>query len=240
VIARLYDKPETWIEYMMETYQINVGKVRKNVAHTLISDHLKTKDKTIDEILCLNLEMQVLQDKVTRIHKNSMIRDYLYQELNDFVLHYKVHDFLGSFGKTHLYVEECVEGMIRVTQTKIYSLYETFDNDRFRDDEMIENKGDWRENYYDSTYSASSEVNRWRVAIHKKVEKIRLVFMEEMEKMKKISKKMKREEFIVHPSYSVFFEEGTKKQATMKVARDKKQSSSALVEADSKKRKEPS
>ena len=45
-----------------------------------------------------------------------------------------------------------------------------------------------------------------------------------------------REEFILHLSYSIFFEEDTKKQATMKVARDKNQMSST----DSKKRKEPS
>jgi len=126
-------------------------------------------------------------------------------------------------------VEECVEGMICVTQTKIYSLYQTF-----RDDEMIENKGEWRENYYDRACPTSSEANRWRVAVDKEVDKIRLVFMEEMEEMKKNSKKMKREEFIVHPSYSDFFEEGTKKQPTMKVARDKKQMSSG----DLKKRKQ--
>ena len=132
-------------------------------------------------------------------------------------------------GKHIPFVEECVEGMICVTQTKIYSLYQTF-----RDDEMIENKGEWRENYYDRACPTSSEANRWRVAVDKEVDKIRLVFMEEMEEMKKNSKKMKREEFIVHPSYSDFFEEGTKKQPTMKVARDKKQMSSG----DLKKRKQ--
>jgi len=221
----------------METYQINVGKVRKNVAHTLISDHLRTKDKTIEEILCNTIEMQVLQNKMTRIHKNSEIRDYLYQQLDNVVLDDQVHDFLAGFGKTHPFVEECVEGMVRVTQTKIYSLYATFDNDRFRDDEMVENKGEWRENYYDRASLESSEANRWRVAVDKEVKKIQMVFMKEMEIMKKDSKKMKREEFILHPSYSVFFEEGIKKQATMKVARDKKQSSSALVGTDSKKRK---
>jgi hypothetical protein len=47
-------------------------------------------------------------------------------------------------------------------------------------------------------------------------------------------KKMKREELILHLSYSILFEEGTKKEATMKVERDKKQMSCA----DSKKRKE--
>jgi len=224
---------------MMETYQINVGKVRKNVAHTLISDHLRTKDKTIEELLCHSIDMQELQKKMTQIHKNSAIRDYLYKQMDNVVLDDQVHDFLTSFGKTHPFVEECVEGMVRVTQTKIYGLYATFDNERFRDDEMIENKGEWRENYYDRACLASSEANRWRVAVDKEVKKIQMVFMQEMEIMKKDSKKMKREEFILHPSYSVLFEEGTKKQASMKVARDKKQSSSALVGADSKKRKEP-
>jgi len=219
----------------METYRINICKLRQNVSYTLISDHLRTKDKTIEETLGHNIEMKMLQNKLTRIHKNSMIRDYLYKDLDDFVLHDEVHDFLVSFGKTHPYVQECVEGMIRVTQTKIYSLYATFDNDRFRDDEMIENKGEWRENYYDRACSASSEANRWRIIIDKEVNKIRLAFMEEMEDMKKESKSMKREEFILYPSYSEFFGESTKKGVNMKLARDEKPTSSGV----SKKRKQP-
>ena len=226
-----HSEPNTF----MATYAIDICKVRKHVAHTLISDHLKTKDNMMEETLYHNVELQVLQNKVTRIHKNSAIRDYLYQQVDNIVLDDRVHDFLGNFGKTHPYVQECVEGLIRVTQRKVYSLYSSFDNDRFRDDEMIENKGEWRENYYDTACLASSEANRWRVAIDKEVNKVQLVFMEEIEIMKKDSKKMKREEFILHQSYSVFFEEGTKKQATMKVAREKKQ----MEGVNSKKRKQP-
>ena len=96
---------------------------------------------------------------------------------------------------------------------------------------MVESKGEMREYYYERAYP---EFNGWRVAIDKEVEEVRLVFMEEMEDMKKNSKKMKREEFILYSSYSDFFGESTKKDATKKVARNEKQMSSE----DSKKRKQ--
>jgi len=223
-----HSEPNTLIEFIMATYRIDMGKVRKNLSYTVFSDHLKTKDKTIEDTLSCNFEIQVFQNKITRIHKNSMIRDYLYNAVNNFVVDYE----LGNFGKTHPYVEECIEGMMRVTQKKIYNLYATFDNDCFREDEMVENKGEWHEYYYDRAYT---EINSWRESIKKEVGKIRLVFMGEMEEMNSNAQKMKREEFILYPCYSDFLGERTKKEATMKLARDEKQMSSG----DSKKRKEP-
>ena len=70
-----------------------------------------------------------------------MLRDYLYKELNYFVIHHEFQRLVSEFGKTHLYVEECIEGTIRVIQKKIYSLYDTFDNHRFQDDEWLKVKG---------------------------------------------------------------------------------------------------
>jgi len=212
VIARLYDKDVTFANhntvFIMVTYQIEMGQVRKNLSYTLISDHLKTKDKTIEDTLICNIEMQMLQDKLTRIHKNSMIRDCLYKVANDFVVDYKLGCFVHNLGKTHPYVEECIKGMMRVTQKKIYNLYETFDNDRFREDEMVEDKGEEHEYYYDQLYT---KINTWRGSIHRELKKVQLVFMGEMEEMKTNAQKMKREEFSLCSSYSDFFGESTKK-----------------------------
>jgi len=173
----------------------------------------------------------MIQNKLSQIHKNSMIRDFLYKQLNGFFGH-EFRDFVGNFWKTHPYVEECIEDMMRVTQKRIYNLYETFDNNRFQEDEMVENKGEIHKYYYDGIYS---EINSWRYSIDREVGKVRLVFMEKMEEMKTNAQKMKREEFILYPSYSDFFGEGTKKEATMNLARDEKQKSPG----DSKKRKQP-
>jgi len=210
----------------MASYQINFDKLCENVRDTFMSDHLKTRDKTIEETLSVHIDMNFLQIKLIRIHKNSMIRDYLYKQLNYFVTHDEFQSLVSNLGKIHGYVEECIQGMIRVNQKKIYNLYEFFDNDSFRDDEMIENKGEWREYYYDRPYS---DVNSWRVTIDKEVEKNRLVFMEKMEEMENNANKMRREEFILYPSYSDFFGETTKKKANMNLARD----------AQPKKRKQP-
>jgi len=232
VIARLYNKNVTLANhntvFIMATYQINMGQVRKNLSYTMFSEHLATKDKTIEDTLSCNIDIQMLQDKITRIHKNSMIRDYLYQAVNNFVVDYQV----GNFGKTHPYVEECIQGMMRATQKKIYNLYANFDNDRFRQDEMVEDKGENHDYYYEPR---ESEVNTWRCSIRNELEKVQFVFKGEMEEMKTNAQKMKREEFILCSSYSDFFEEHTKKEATMKMARNEKQMSSE----DSKKRKQP-
>jgi len=173
-----------------------------------------------------DIDMNFLQIKLIRIHKNSMIRDYLYKQLNYFVTHDEFQSLVSNLGKKHGYTEECIQGMIRVNQKKIYNLYEIVDNDSFRDDEMIENKGEWREYYYDRPYS---DVNSWRVTIDKEVEKNRLVFMEKMEEMENNANKMRREEFISYAAYSENNEETTKKKANMNLARD----------AQPKKRKQP-
>jgi len=221
-------EPNTLIEFMA-THQINMGKVRQNLLYTVYSDHLKSKEKTINDTFDCTYDMKMLEYRTTRIHKNSMIKDHLYKAVNDFVVDLR----LGKVGNTHPYVEECIEGAMRETQKKIYNLYATFDNDRFLKDEMIEDKGEWTESYYDHP---RSEMNSWRQSIDKKVEKTRLIFMGIMEEIISNSKTMERKEFILFPPYADFFGERTKKEATMKLEIDGKQMSFG----DSKKRKKAS
>jgi len=190
----------------MATYPIDIHKLRKNLSYTLFAEHLKKKDETIEDTLGCNIEFQMLQDKCTRIHKNSMIRDCLYKAANEFVVDFR----LDKFGNTHAYVEECIENKIRATQKQIYNLYATFNNDRFRQDEMFENKGELHEYYYDRMHTT---INSWRGSIEKEVDKIRLVFTGEMEEMKINAQTMKRKEFILYPSYVDFFGDRTLKSA---------------------------
>ena len=219
-------EPNTLIEFIMATYQINMGKVRQNLSYTVYSDHLKFKNKAIDDTFECNFDMKNLTDRITEIHKNSMIKDYLYKAVNDYVVNFR----LGNIGNTYPYVEECIEGVMRETQKKIYDLYATFDNYRFRQDEMIENKGDYGESYYQHPHT---EINSWRQSIDKEVEKIQLKYVGIMQEIISNSKTMERKEFILFPCYSDFFGERTKKEATMNSEIDEKQMSSA----DSKKRK---
>jgi len=221
-----YAEPNTLIEFIMATHQINMGKVRQNLLYTVYSDHLKSKEKTINDTFDCNYSIKMLTHQNTRIHKKSMIKDHLYNAVNEFVVDLR----LGNVGNTHAYVEECIEGAMRETQKKIYNLSATFDNDRFLKDEMIEDAGEMTESYYDHPRSV---MNTWRQSIDKEVEKIRLIFMGIMEEIISNSKTMECKEFILFPCYSNFFGERTKKEATMNLEIDEKQMSSA----DTKKRK---
>ena len=124
-----------------------------------------------------------------------------------------------------------VTGVIRVVQNKIYTLYDTFDNDRFRDEYMFEDKGHAFESYHD----CESKANIWRSVIDEKVEEICKEFMEKTEEMKLRAKKMKCEVFILSPlhSGSEFYNESTKKEATGKLAERAEERACG----DSKKRK---
>ena len=147
-----------------------------------------------------------------------MVRDFLFKSMHAITRDFRFINFIRDFTSTHPHVDECIEDMVRCVQNKIYNLYDSFDNDAFKDEYMIEDKGHSYESYYDR----ESKVNIWRSVVDDKVQELYIQFMQELEHMKLRVKKMKREEFILSPFHSEFYSESTKKEAKDKLQESKK------------------
>ena len=175
-------------------------------------------DKASEETLKLNVEIKKIIFERNSIHKMSMVREFLFKCMHAITRDFRFRNFIRDFTSTNPHVDECIENMVRGVQNKIYKLYESFDNDAFKDEYMFEDKGHAYESYYDR----ESSVNIWRSVVDDKVEELYIEFMQELEHMKLRVKKMKREEFILSPFHSEFFGESTKKEAKDKLQQSKK------------------
>ena len=192
-------------------------KLYTNTVNTACRDHIMNMEKGIEDTLKLNIEINKIIYERTLIHKMSMVREFLFKSMHAITQDFHFRNFIRDFTSTHPHVDECIEGMVRSVQNRIYNLYDSFDNDAFRDEYMFEDKGHALESYYDR----GSKVNIWRSVVDDKVEKLFTEFMREMEHMKLRVKKMKREEFILSP-YSEFYSESTKQEAKDKLQESKK------------------
>jgi len=208
---------------------INMEKLYANTANTASRDHIMHMNTGIEDTLKLNIAIKKFIYERTLIHKMSMVRKFLFKSMHALTRNFRFRNFICDFGSTHPHVDECIEGMVRSVQNKIYKLYDSFDNDTFRDEHMFEDKGHALETCYDR----ESKVNIWRSVVDDKVEEIYTEFMEEMEYMKLRAKKTKRKVFILSPFHSEFYDESTKKEATGNMAASAEDS----ARADSKKRK---
>jgi hypothetical protein len=204
---------------------VDMEKLYTNTVNTACRDHIMNMEKGIEDTLKLNIEIEKIIYERTLIHKMSMVREFLFKSMHAITREFQFRNFIRDFTSSRPYVDECIEGMVRSVQNKIYNLYDTFNNDAFRDEYMFENKGHALESYYDR----ESEVNIWRSVVDDKVEELFAEFMREMEHLKLRAKKMKREEFILSHFYSEFYSESTKKEA--------KHESEESQSTDTKKRK---
>ena len=203
---------------------VDMEKLYANTVNTACRDHIMNMEKGIEDTLKLNIEIKKIIYERTLIHKMSMVREFLFKSMHAITQDFHFRNFIRDFTSTHPHVDECIEGMVRSVQNKIYNLYDSFDNDAFRDEYMFEDKGHALESYYDY----ESKVNIWRSVVDDKVEELYTEFMRKMEHMKLRANKMKREEFILSPFHSEFYGESTKKEAKHKLEE--------TASADSKKR----
>jgi len=195
-----------------------MDKLYANTVNTACRDHIIHMDKANEETLKLNVEIKKIIFERTSIHKMSMVREFLFKSMHAITRDFRFSNFIRDFTSTHPHIDECIEGMVRSVQNKIYNLYDSFDNDAFRDKYMFEDEGHAYESYYDR----ESKVNIWRSVVDDKVQELYIQFMQELEHMKLRVKKMKREEFILSPFHSEFYSESTKKEAMDKLQESKK------------------
>lgn len=197
---------------------VDMDKLYANTVNTACRDHIIHMDKANEETLKLNVEIKKIIFERTSIHKMSMVREFLFKSMHAITRDFRFSNFIRDFTSTHPHIDECIEGMVRSVQNKIYNLYDSLDNDAFRDKYMFEDEGHAYESYYDR----ESKVNIWRSVVDDKVQELYIQFMQELEHMKLRVKKMKREEFILSPFHSEFYSESTKKEAKHKLQESKK------------------
>ena len=95
-------------------------------------------DKATEDTFKLNIEIKKIIFERSLIHKMSMVREFLFKFMHEITRDFRFRKFIRDFTSTHPHVDECIEGMVRSVQNKIYNLYDSFDNDTFLDKYMFE------------------------------------------------------------------------------------------------------